>query len=182
MISNTALRYAKALFDLSLEKGQVESVYRDVILIRDTAEASAELKVFLKSPVIQNRDKEEVLATIFKERVNPLTFQLLQLLSEKSREPLLVEIMKGFIQYYLEHTGVIEVQVESATPLDEPVVEELRKVLERRTGKSVNMQITEEPELMGGLTVRIGDTVIDGSVRYSLERLGSKLKEHTLVP
>jgi F-type H+-transporting ATPase subunit delta len=140
-------------------------------LIKNTLDQSAELRLFLKSPIVKKEQKKSALEKIFEKRIGELSANLLKLLSDKSREALLEDITLHFVDLYNEHSGIIEVEVTSATELGDAQLASLIKKLETVTGKKILANRSVDTTLIGGLTVRIDDTVIDGSVKFKLNEL-----------
>ncbi len=171
MISKAAGRYARAILDIAVETDSLEKEKQDMQFINHTIESSRDLKLFLQSPLIKKAVKINVLKEIFEGKVQQSTMNLMILLAEKSREKLLLDITKAFMSLYKKHHGIIDVDVETAFELDQNQKEKLVQVLESATGKKVQMEIQLREELMGGLTVRIDDTIINGSVKYKLSQL-----------
>lgn len=171
MVGTAARRYANALLETAIETGSLEKAREDMELVFNTLEASPELQLFVKSPIIKKEDKKEALDTIFKGKVQDLTLDLVGMLSRKKREVLLMDIAKGFLELYNIHHGIIEVDVTSATDLTDAQRKRLLEKLESTTGKKVKLNSSTDEKLIGGLTVRIHDTVIDGSVKYKLRQL-----------
>ncbi len=171
MSLQAARRYAKALLEMAIEKKDLEDVKKDMLLIQGALRDSSELRAFLKSPIIQKQDKQAALQSIFKGKVSDLTLGFLDLLTEKSREKLLKPITDHFISQYNNHHGIIEVGVTSAAELDSKQLSTLKTELESSTGKTVNLNSVVKEEIIGGLMVRIEDTVIDGSVKFKLNQL-----------
>lgn len=181
MISKAARRYAKALMQSALEQDILDDVEKDIQFILRTVQDSKELTVFLKSPVIKKEDKQEVLAKIFDSHISSETKGLLSLLSEKNREALLEDICNGFIQLYNAHEGIIQVDVITAYELDEKQTKKLHDALVTSTGKKVEMDLTIDPEILGGIIVRIDDTVLDGSVKHKIRKLKNQFAVTTAV-
>ncbi|MEX0904318.1 MAG: ATP synthase F1 subunit delta [Balneolaceae bacterium] len=174
MVSKAARRYAHAFLETAIEQGSLEKVREDMLFIQNTIGDSSELKIFLRSPVVKKSVKKSALEAIFSGKVQQLTMDLISILSEKGREDLLYEICDGFFDQYNVHHGIIEVDVQTAFDLKSNEKDSLQKILEKNTGKKVQMDITVDESLIGGLTVRIDDTVIDGSVKYKLSQLKDK--------
>lgn len=181
MVSKAARRYAKALLQAALEQDKLDRVEKDIRFISNTIDDSNELRVFLRSPVIKSEDKLQGLSSIFGSRISKETMELLRLLSEKRREHLLKDICTGFLQLYNEHQGIVEVDVISAFELDQKQKKELQHELVDLTGKKVKMNITVDNSLIGGLIVKIDDTVIDGSVRHKIRMLKNQFAVNTAV-
>lgn len=175
LITKAARRYADALLDVAGEQNSVEELLEDVRLIGGTVEGSPDLMVFLKSPVIRYDDKLEALKKIFEERVNETTMRFIALLARKNRIDLLDQVTGAFIEAYNEAAGIIQVEVAVATALDEPQREALHRSLEEKTGKKVEMTTRVDTSLRGGMSVRIDDTVIDGTIKHKLEELEQQL-------
>jgi len=181
MISKAARRYAKALLQSALEQDILDDVEKDMRFILHTVRDSRDLVLFLKSPIIKTEDKQEVLARIFNDHVSGETTSLLQLLSEKNREELLGDICTGFIDLYNQHYGIIQVDITTAYQLSSAQRDDLHEALESSTGKKVEMDVTIDTDIMGGVIVRIDDTVLDGSVKYKIRKLKNQFAVNAAV-
>lgn len=181
MISKAARRYAKALLQSALEQDILGDVENDMRFILNTILDSRELTVFLNSPIIKKEDKQEALSKIFDEHISDETKSLLHLLSDKRRENLLEDICKGFVQLYNQYEGIIQVDVTTAYELSSSQSKDLRKALASSTGKKIEMNVTANSEIMGGIIVRIDDTVMDGSVKYKIRKLKNQFAVNAAV-
>ncbi|WP_340104836.1 ATP synthase F1 subunit delta [Rhodohalobacter sp. 8-1] len=181
MISKAARRYANALLQSALEQDILDDVEKDIRFILNTVQDSRDLVVFLKSPIIKTEDKQDVLSTIFHEHISGETKSLLRLLSEKNRENLLEDICQGFIQLYNKHEGIIQVDVTTAYELSKSQTDDLLKALASSTGKKIEMNVTVDEDIIGGLIVRIDDTVLDGSVKHKIRKLKNQFAVGTAV-
>ncbi|MFH5831090.1 ATP synthase F1 subunit delta [Halalkalibaculum sp. DA3122] len=175
MITKAARRYASALLQIAQEQENVEAILNDIELIKRTIEDSRELKLFLKSPIIKFDDKAKALDEIFGEKVQEVVRQFIKLLARKNRVGLLYPITQAFIEQYNKYAGIVEIDVYAARELTENQKSSLHKTLEAKTGKRVNMQLSVDESLRGGLAVRIDDTVIDGTIKHKLEQLEESL-------
>lgn len=173
-VTKAARRYATALLELAREMDKVDAILEDIKLIDNTLAASRELILFLNSPVIKYDDKAKALDEIFGERVQEVTAKFINLLARKSRVNLLGQIAKAFIQKYNQYAGIIEVNVYTAKELSEDQQISLHQALEKKTSRKVEMSVTHDESLKGGIAVRIDDTVIDGTVKHKLEELEQK--------
>lgn len=171
MISKAARRYANALLQSAIEQKNLDDVVDDIRFIRNTLDGSRDLIVFLRSPVIESEVKLSILLSIFKSHISELSIQLLKLLSEKNREALLPDLCEGFIELYNNHCGIVKIDVTTAFEMDQKQQNSLHQQLEKRTGKTVKMHVDVDSGLVGGLVVKIGDTVIDGSVKHKIRML-----------
>lgn len=175
MVLKAARRYAKAYLQIAIEQDNVSNILEDVLTIKNTIDSSRDLVLFLKSPIIKSGDKRKALEEIFGDQIQPMTQEFLTLLVRKGREKLLGQIMDGFIESYNEYAGIIEVSVSTAMKLSEDQKQRLSEALEKATGKQVDFDYHLNKELMGGMSVRIDDTVIDGTVRHKINRLKQML-------
>lgn len=139
--------------------------------MRDTVKSSKELQVFLKSPIVKPLQKKAVLNELFSNKVSKTLQTFIDVLVNRGREVILLNVFEQFIKLYNEHAGIISVEVTSAMELGKEEVKKLTTSLEQRTGKKVELSFSVKPELRGGLMVRIEDTVIDGTVKRKLEEL-----------
>ncbi len=177
MIVKAARRYANALLQLAVEEDILDEVLNDIGTIHNTLEGSRELQLFLKSPVIKPDDKRKALETIFDEKVQHMTMQFLLLIIRKGREKLIAQITAAFLELYKMHAGILEVEVATAMELPEDLESKLQKTLEQLTRMNVEMNVETRSELLGGMTLRIDDTVIDGTVKHKISQLNTIFKE-----
>lgn len=171
LIPKAAKRYAQAWYKRAEEAGKLEVALKDSQHIKDVIGESSELQQLLKNKVISDQKKKEVLDSLFSNQISDITQELITLLLDKNREELLETVASAFIESYNVHHGIIDVEIRYPIELEEDHIKQLTKVLEQKTGKNVVLNYIHDPDLIGGLTIRIGDTVIDGSVRNKLQKL-----------
>lgn len=171
-----ARRYANALYEEAQRQSKTERVDRDVELIRAALEASRELVGFFRSPIISREKKELIVREIFVSDIDKLTMDFLSLLIEKQREDIFPDIVDAYREMRDVHLGVVEARVRVAKPMGEAEQKTLANALSSMTGKKVRLQVAEEKDLIGGVVIRIGDTVYDGSVRHQLEVLRDRME------
>ena len=172
-----ARRYAAALYEEAEEGGIVERVDEDMEMLRKSLQGSRELVQFFESPLISAEKKHAVIDRLFEERMHALTGRLLHLLVNKGRDDVTPSLAKAYRQLRDEHEGVVEAHVRLGVALNEEEREALAKKLKTLTGQEVRLKTSVDEDLLGGLVVRIGDTVYDGSVRHQLERLRGNMKQ-----
>ena len=171
-----ARRYAQALYEEAAREQRVERIDEDIALVRQTLEASRELVVFFESPVISRQKKEAVVQALFAERVEPMTLGFLRLLIKKKREALFAAVAHAYRALRDEQLGIVEARARVASSLSEDQERFLVQALERLTGAQVRLKVEQDASLLGGLVVRIGDTVYDGSVRHQLASLRERME------
>jgi F-type H+-transporting ATPase subunit delta len=170
-------RYARALLEVAEEGGLVEQVAKDLEVIRETLEGSRELVAMLKSPVIKGDTKSKILSEIFGE-LSEKTLLFISLLCKKKRASILPDVIEEFSALRDERGGIVNVDVTSAIELDDEQSKKLIDGLAGYTGKKVRAKLSLDKALLGGVTVKIGDTILDNSVRHQLQMLNEALTEN----
>jgi F-type H+-transporting ATPase subunit delta len=162
--------YATALHQAAEEEGRVEQVRRDLGEFVQALDSSAELRQLLVAEEISDVRKTQVLMELT-EGGDELVRNLLRLLVDKGRESELAGVYRAFVGLVEQAQGLIHVEVVSAVPLTAALQEALRTKIESSLKKTVELTLTVDKEILGGLRLRIGDRVADASVRHQLERL-----------
>lgn len=170
-----ARRYAAGLLAAAEEIGAVDAVARDCELLGRVLREAREFRMLVASPVIRPAKKTAVFRELFEGRLHPSTMTFLRLLAAKGREEVLPEIVEQVGALHDERRGIITVEAASAVELGAGQQDALRTELERTTGRTVRVRFRLDPQLRGGLVVRIGDTVLDASIRRQLELLRERL-------
>ncbi len=166
-----AKRYARALFNAAVRTQAVDEVNEALQQLLDTLNKQPPLRTLLLNPLIPRERKQQMVQEAIGRQTHPLLASLLSVLVDKRRERLLPEVGREYVELRDEHLGILRVQATTAYPLDNNQEQALVRSLERRTSKTVVLQTQVDPSLIGGIVVRIGDTIIDGSVRGQLLRL-----------
>lgn len=164
-------RYARSLFELAVERNELEQVYGDVLLIRKTCVESRDFLLLLKSPIIQPDKKEKILVRIFGDRLSRLTLGFLRLLVRKRREMYVAEIAGQFIEQYQDYKNIIPVVVKTAAPLSEAVKKEILAVMKTYSDAVVELEGSVDPELIGGFVLSWKDKQYDASLSHQIEKL-----------
>ena len=163
-------RYALALMKSST-LDNIEEIYQDILTIERTVGASKDLKVMMRSPVIEYHKKQAVMREVFASSVSAATLDFLMLLLEKSREIMLKDIIAAFKNLYNERHNIQSVRIASAVELDEPLKNSILSAIEAKTGKKTDANFSVNSALKGGVTITIGDVTYDGTIRRQLELL-----------
>lgn len=168
-------RYAVALFEAAKEKKVVDAVSADMSSFSKEFQFNKDLQHFLSSPVIDGKKKVALLNRSFS-NFSALSNNFITLLSNKNRLAYLGAISHEFMIVSDRHAGIVTAEIFSSVPLDESVQQNIKSVLEKKTGNPVRVSFQAKPEIKGGLIVKIGDTVFDGSVKNKLEQISARFK------
>jgi F-type H+-transporting ATPase subunit delta len=162
-----ARRYAEAIFDLGLKQNKLDQALEDV---REIARvfANRKLSYLLREPRVPLQRKETALRQALASRVLPTSLNLALLVVRRELVELMPNIARELDQLVLNHKNQAIAEVTTATKIDDAQKAMIKRALEQRTGKSIILQSRVRPEIMGGVIARIGDQVIDGSLRYRL--------------
>jgi len=176
--SNISKRYAKAFFEIAGEDNLYEKYYGELQAVTTIIDDNKDLKEFLSNPIFDQSDKKAVVGQILqKVEISRMTENFVNLLVDKRRIDLLSEIVGCYRDLMDSVLKKIQVEVKTAFPLKSELADQLQKGLEEMTGKTVDMSIFEDPSLLGGLVVRVGDTYYDGSVKTQLNNIRNLLGE-----
>ena len=174
-----AKRYASALMELAVEKKMVDRVEKDLSLFSQALTTNNQLAEVIFGQ-FATEVKQRVVREVFSGRVDSLTLKFIQFVFAKHREDELLTIIDVFHEKVRAWKGMIDVEVLSAVKLADSDLSSLRRRLESMTGKKVVIDARVAPELIGGLRVKIGDLVIDGSLSTRL-RLAAEQLSNTSV-
>lgn len=171
-------RYAQALFLAARESGQIDTYQKEVEALLNIFEEEKELMQFLLHPGVEKEEKEAVLTGVFSGRIADDMLCFLELVAEKGHWDEVERILKEFLDKVKEFEKIGVVYVQTAAELDEEQRAALKKrILETTDYRSVELHITVDPDLIGGIIVRIKDRVCDGSIRTRLETLSRELSK-----
>ena len=167
-------RYASALMQLAEEKNSVDAVSSDMDLVFQTLSSSKELKSVLKSPIIKEQQKLDILSDIFSEKVSSVSFNFIKFIVDKNREDILHSIVRSYIKLRDQKMGLINVEVTSAVEFSDEQVQKLKAKIEEITGKTARLSFKINESVIGGFVVKVDDTIFDASVKRQLELLKNK--------
>ncbi len=169
--------YAAGLLELARAEGVVSRVGDELYRIARALETSADLRLTLGDPRLPLERKHGVVADLLGGRVLPLTLNLVNFVVAAGRSRDLPAIADELAARAAAERDRAVAEVRTAFELDEETVQRLAEALSRATGKQVEVKIVVDPSLVGGVVARVGDTVIDGSLRHRLEGLRQALQK-----
>ncbi len=172
-----ARRYAKALLLIGKEDGQAETYREELDGLAKLLADNRELEQAVTNPLYDSEGRKKVLrAVIDMLELSSVMESFMQLLFDKGRIGFLSSINEFYQKLADDLKGVARASLVSATELPEETVERIREALSKRTGKSVVLDVEQDPSLIGGIVTKIGDLVLDGSVKTQLFNMRESLK------
>lgn len=172
-----AQHYADALAEVAIAQDKPDRVRREFSDFLALLQESEQLAILLASPAVSRANKHAIAeALVERMKAGRTVRNFLFVVIDQRRVALLSEIYRAFEAQLDEREGIARASVTSAQPLDEDEKKQLRKVLERLSGRRVETDYRLDPALIAGAVVRVGSTIYDGSVRTQLERLRLRLE------
>jgi len=172
-----ARRYARALFDSAAAHGLLDTVAGDLAALVRLLREEPRLGSVLITPQVTVAEKRQLLTALLGGRVHAVVLELLWLLLEKKRLPVVHQVIESYQGLLEAHRNIVRAEVTTAVPLPATQEQRLKTALERRTGKTVVIERKVDPRIVGGVMVRIGDQIIDRSVRHAFLELKANLLE-----
>lgn len=176
--SDIANRYSEALFQIASEEKNYEKYFDDLKAFSAVVEENANLREVLFNPIFDRDEKKAVVGELLQMiGVSDISANFLKLLVDKGRISILGDIVGAYQQMMDQVLHKARVSVRTAFPLSGEMIAEIKKAMEGLTQKQVEMVIEEDPSLLGGIVVKIGDTLYDGSVKAQLNKIRELLGE-----
>src|SRR5215218_9324271 len=165
-----AVVYARSLFEAALDQDKLDVVREQLGQFADALQDDRQLQVFFFSPYFSTQEKRDGLRRAV-DGAEPLFLNFLELLIENHRMPALFRIRRGYDHLWEEHNRLLPVEVTSAVELDERTVRGIGDRIAEQTGRKVELSASVEPDIIGGIVVRVGNQVLDASIRNRLDTL-----------
>jgi F-type H+-transporting ATPase subunit delta len=162
--------YARSLFEVAKEQGKLDEVREQLGQFADAMQADRDLQVFFFSPYFSTPEKDDGLDRAVSGADETLV-NFLKLLIENHRMPVIFRVRRGYDELWEEENKLLPVQITSAVALDEATVKQIGDRIAEQTGQRVDLSASVEPDILGGIVVRVGNQVLDASVRNRLEQL-----------
>src|SRR6185437_8713969 len=161
--------YARSLFEVAKEHDELDEVHEQLGQFADVLAENRQLQVFFFSPYFSSEEKKDNVPKVI-EGGNEHFVRFLQVLAEKHRLPVLFRIRRAFDDLWRKEQHLLEVSVTSAVELDKETVDGIGQKIGEQTGQRVELTSSVDPDLIGGIVIRVGNKVLDASVRNRLER------------
>jgi F-type H+-transporting ATPase subunit delta len=162
--------YARALFEAAQEHGRLDVVREQLGEVADALDSGRDLQVFFFSPYFSSQEKRDGLARTLT-GADPLLTNFLELLIEKHRMPVVFRIRRRLDSLWEEENRLLPVQVTSAIALEDKAIAQIGERIGAQTGRRVELTATVDEDILGGIVVRVGNAILDASIRSRLEQL-----------
>jgi F-type H+-transporting ATPase subunit delta len=169
-VEEIATVYARSLFEVAKEAGKLDEVREQIDEIADAIANEHELQVFFFSPYFSPDEKKEGLRKMISD-ADPIVLNFLDLLIDNHRMPALFRIRQTLDTLWEKENDLLPVEVASAVELDEDTIRQIGDRIGEQTGRKVELSSSVDPDLLGGIVVRVGNSIIDASIRNRLEHL-----------
>lgn len=163
--------YAEALFKVVQAEGELDRVEDELFRFGKLLEQNHELKQALSDQSVDKQQREKVLDELLTDKVSAHTLGLLSFIVTQGRARQLPQILEQVSQLAADARQMVVAEVRTAVPLDDAQQAELAKSLSSATNKKVTVKVIIDPSVLGGVVAKVGDTVIDGSIRHRLDQL-----------
>ena len=176
-VSGLAERYAAALFELADERRRLDEVASDLRQLRAMLAASPDLARLVRSPILTRGEQGKAIAALVERAgFTPLVRDFLAVVAKNRRLFAVPAMIEAYLRSLAERRGEVTAEVTAALPLSDGQLGLLSEQLRRSVGRRVSLEVKVEPELIGGLIVKLGSRMIDGSIKSKLQRLQLAMK------
>jgi len=162
--------YGRSLFEVGREQDKLDVLREQLNQFADALDQNRELAVFFFSPYFSTKEKQEALGRAL-DGADPAFANFLELLIENHRMPVIFRIRQHYEKLWEEENRTLPVEITSAIELDQGTTENLGRTIGERTGRKVNLAAHVDPDIIGGIVVRVGNSILDASIRSRLEQL-----------
>ena len=168
--------YAEALFEVAQKRGKLDLIRDQLTHFVDVMRGNRDLQVFFFSPYFASGEKREGLEHAIS-GAEPELINFLELLIDKHRMPVIFRLRTRFDELWARENRLLEVRLISAVELDPRVVDRVRAQIERQTGHRIELESAVDEEILGGIVLRVGNMVLDASLRNKLEKLRKEVAQ-----
>ncbi|MCX6160337.1 MAG: ATP synthase F1 subunit delta [Ignavibacteriae bacterium] len=176
MVSKVEKRYSLALYEAAEKSGMIGKVALDCQGLLNLIDNNEELRLFFKSPIIRSDTKINILKTLFSDKISQLTYNFLVFLVKKGREGITAGVLGSFLDRKDTSEGLLKPVFITAVELGDDIKTDIKSKLDEYTNLNCVPEYIIDKKLIGGFTVQINDTILDGSVKRQLEMLKIKFK------
>jgi F-type H+-transporting ATPase subunit delta len=169
-VEEIATVYARSLFEVAMERDALDSVREQVGQFADALQDNRDLQVFFFSPYFSTEEKKDALGNLL-DGADEAVSNFLELLVEKHRMPAIFRIRRELDALWEDENKLLPVTITSAVELDGSTVEGIGRAIGEQTGRKVELTTNVDPDVLGGIVLRVGNSILDASIRNRLEQL-----------
>ena len=162
--------YARSLFEVALEQGKLDLLREQLGQVADALSEHRQLAIFFFSPYFSTTEKQAALVRVL-DGADEALLNFLALLIENHRMPVIFRIRQEYERLWEEENRMLPVEITSAVKLDQATTDSLGRTIGERAGRKVTLATRVDPEILGGIIVRVGNSILDASIRNRLEQL-----------
>lgn len=174
-----AKRYARALFELAVERGIVEKIRQEIDLFNRSLETNTDFRHFLNSQEVSKSDKKKTIERLFQDRVSNVFFNFILVLLRKNRQSIFTAIVRQFEILFDKYKKKVRASTITAIPMDEATLFDLKTRLSETYKADVEIENKIDPDILGGIIIKVDGQVFDGSVQGQLKRIRFYLTENS---
>lgn len=174
---SVAITFVNALLEVATKKGLFEQIEKDLELVSDVITKHGDFKKTLFHPSITRNEKKKLIKKVFGTATSDLTRNFLNLLVDRRKEGILEFLPAIYKETVDGNKGIVKARVTTAGPLTENQMNGLKRRLDKLTGKKVEVEVVQDPQILGGIMVRVGNKMLDGSIASRLKNLKTRLLE-----
>jgi F-type H+-transporting ATPase subunit delta len=174
-LSKISVRYAKALYLIGKEKDLLDQMKNDIVLISGNMSSVPDFKSVIESPVIKPSQKIKAVNLIFKGQIQELTLNFLNILIKNKREDSLAGICRRFLDIYSKEKGIKTALITTAIDIDQNISKVLSEILAKEFNAKIEIEYKQNPDILGGYILKVGDQQFDASVANSLRKIKQAL-------
>jgi F-type H+-transporting ATPase subunit delta len=176
-----ASRYAKAVFELALEKKLLNDINNDMKLIDSVTGESKELMTLLRNPVLKPKKKKAILKAIFENKIQAVTLKFLFILTDNGRESYIRDVTEEFQELYNEYNNIITASLTTAVKIDSDVMKKIVSLIEKQTKATIKLQENINENIIGGFVLDYDDYEYDASIRHQIKKLKKEFDSNLYV-
>lgn len=170
-----AVRYAKALYALSVDKDITDIIYKDIKEVERLFCESPDLFIFLTNPIYKPSQKKSIFRQLLKDQLQTSTLNFIDLLIDQEREKMIKDIIRDFCDFYRSGKNIKNVIFISATTLSDSFVEEIRNLLKKNYESEIELTIEIKPNLLGGFILMVDGKLMDASISSQIKQIKRRL-------
>jgi len=174
---SVARRYAEAFFSIARDNNKIDEFQQELEKVVATIKEVENLEAYLSHLLVPAKDKKDIVTKVFTGQISPLTMNFIMMVIDKRRETYLEVITEEYKEMADEFRNIAKAELVAAREVPEDEVKTLAEKLSASSGKTVQLQVKVDPALIGGIKIRMGDRIIDGSIAKKLEMLKTQLKQ-----